>query len=802
MIAPTGLGKTAAVTLAWAFKRLKEDEATPRRLVWCLPMRTLVEQTAQEAESWMKRLADAWRSKGRKAPPAVHKLLGGDVDKDWVLDPTREAILIGTQDMLISRALMRGYGMSRFRWPIDFALLHTDSLWVFDEVQLMGAGLATSAQLEAFRRRDGRFFGLPARSLWVSATLDPAWLATVDFRKQVVEPLVYRWNDGAAAEPEKLTAILDAKKSVRKIESVASGNDEGKKLAAYAKTVASEILERHNKANPTLVIVNRIARAQAIFDALLKAGWESEVILLHSRFRQKERAAIVNKVREMQPSDGLIVISTQAVEAGVDISARLLITELAPWSSLVQRFGRCNRQGEFGTGANGASAEICWIDAVDDEKAARPYALVELQAAREELCKLAEASPRGLAPAASGPQARHVIRRKDFEELFDTDADLMGFDVDIAPYVRDAEDTDVRLFWRELPKKQKEPDDALVETSKKTNKPVREELCPASISAVNAWLKKDRNGNRAFRFDILATGEKSRRWLPVSGRNSRRIKPGDVLMIAADLGGYDERRGFYPQSTDTVPVVDVGAAQVKEPDEGQDDDPWSRKDKAVGLSDHLVHVRDAARALCEAVGLAEPCRSAVIRAAAWHDVGKAHEQFQLRAIWADGDPERPLAKATKWRRTWTADDDAPPPRPYFRHELASALAFLAQHDGEPNADLVAYLIAAHHGKVRMGIRSLPGEKAPDDKDALFVRGVWAGDVLEKVRAGEEISAATRLSLDVMRLGETPEGRPSWGARTLALLAEYGPFKLAFLETLVRLADWKASEDEQKGEASS
>lgn len=37
------------------------------------------------------------------------------------------------------------------------------------------------------------------------------------------------------------------------------------------------------------------------------------------------------------------VVATQAVEAGVDVSARVLITELAPWSSLVQRFGRCNR---------------------------------------------------------------------------------------------------------------------------------------------------------------------------------------------------------------------------------------------------------------------------------------------------------------------------------------------------------------------------------------------------------------------------------------------------------------------------
>ena len=46
LVAPTGSGKTAAVTLGWAAHRLRSPDATPRRLVWCLPMRTLVEQTA------------------------------------------------------------------------------------------------------------------------------------------------------------------------------------------------------------------------------------------------------------------------------------------------------------------------------------------------------------------------------------------------------------------------------------------------------------------------------------------------------------------------------------------------------------------------------------------------------------------------------------------------------------------------------------------------------------------------------------------------------------------------------------
>ena len=51
---PTGLGKTAGVALAWMHKRLQEDFCTPRRLVWCLPMRTLVEQTARNVDVWLE----------------------------------------------------------------------------------------------------------------------------------------------------------------------------------------------------------------------------------------------------------------------------------------------------------------------------------------------------------------------------------------------------------------------------------------------------------------------------------------------------------------------------------------------------------------------------------------------------------------------------------------------------------------------------------------------------------------------------------------------------------------------------
>jgi CRISPR-associated endonuclease/helicase Cas3 len=142
-------------------------------------------------------------------------------------------------------------------------------------------------------------------------------------------------------------------------------------------------------------------------------------------------------------------------------------------------------------------------------------------------------------------------------------------------------------------------------------------------------------------------------------------------------------------------------------------------------------------------------------------------------------------------------------RRYFRHELASALAFLAQHDGEPDADLVAYLIAAHHGRVRMGLRALPEEEPDADRSQevpspRICRGVQDGDRLPEVPLGPETSKALTLDLGLMELGEDERGRPSWSARTQELLARLGPFRLAYLEALLRAADWRASKAEREG----
>lgn len=59
--------------------------------------------------------------------------------------------------------------------------------------------------------------------------------------------------------------------------------------------------------------------------------------LIHSRFRSDDRA---EQMKLLTQPEGSIVVATQAIEAGLDVSARHLFTEIAPWSSLIQRFVR------------------------------------------------------------------------------------------------------------------------------------------------------------------------------------------------------------------------------------------------------------------------------------------------------------------------------------------------------------------------------------------------------------------------------------------------------------------------------
>ncbi|NJK31193.1 MAG: hypothetical protein HC927_01580 [Deltaproteobacteria bacterium] len=238
---------------------------------------------------------------------------------------------------------------------------------MMDEVQLMGSGLSTSAQLQAFRDKLGTFG--PAHTVWMSATLARGALDTVDLRQTELR------HQGIEAPDRK--ALRKRLKAAKPIEQV---DTDPKKPAATAK----QILELHKSGTLTLVVVNRVARARDLALALGKlVKSEVNVALIHSRFRPHERR---ERQREaLAPGWSGILVATQAIEAGVDIDARLLVTDLASWPSMVQRFGRCNRAGEC------KDAEVLWMDVPN--KDAAPYTPEQLDLARGRLRELEDVGP-------------------------------------------------------------------------------------------------------------------------------------------------------------------------------------------------------------------------------------------------------------------------------------------------------------------------------------------------------------------------------------------------------------------------
>jgi CRISPR-associated endonuclease/helicase Cas3 len=768
---PTGLGKTSAVTLAWLWNRIVLNRQDwPRRLVYCLPMRTLVEQTQAEIEKWLATLAKNAEGLGLSAAskkelewlvehsPIV--LMGGEelepLKAEWDLYAENPCILVGTQDMLLSRALNRGYGMSRYRWPIHFGLLNTDCLWVVDETQLMGVGVETTSQLDGFRHSPKPTKGF---TWWMSATLDTTQLATVDHPKPVAGWTELKLNVTDLALPT-VRRRIEANKPITQAPFIL----EAASSKAYPKKLAAFIQEKHQQGTMTLVVLNRVQRAQQVYEHLLEGGIPpEELTLIHSRFRPEDRA----KRQELLSHDGnRVVVATQAVEAGVDISACVMITELAPWPSIVQRFGRCNRRGEFTSQAN-----VFWIDIKlkdNQDTLALPYRTDQLSASRQALAKLTNARSSNLESVSVPAETviRPVVRRKDLLDLFDTTPDLCGNDLDVSRYIRDGEDNDVQVFWRDLGGEAPPP--AL-------SQPSRNELCAVAIGQFRRFLDL-KSKPTAYIWDPL-----NEEW-----QRTNRIRPGRLYLLDTRTGGYSPNLGWTGNPSDKPNALSSASSDS----DGDSRDDQTSIGKWVTLETHSLEVVQTVLSISVALGLDHDLVDVLRTSALWHDVGKAHPVFQEMLLRG----EVPAKSGTLWAKSAKLRGHST--RRGFRHELASALAWLvAGPKDHPRRDLIAYLIAAHHGKVRLSIRSLPDENRPtNDSERLYARGVWDGDELPPLRLDGQLLEKTKLDLTIMRLGEGPCG-PSWLSRMLALRDDLGPFHVAFLETLLRAADARASRAE-------
>ncbi len=723
---PTGFGKTLGVLTTWIWHRLQQrNEKWPRRLVWCLPMRVLVEQTGNEARKILESedIDALWDGQEgtHDGKVGVHLLMGGTDTGQWYLYPEYDAVLIGTQDMLLSRAMNRGYACPRARWPMEFGLLNQDTLWVMDEVQLMDVGLATSGQLQAFRskdRNDGKSLR-PCFTWWMSATLQQAWLEKSPDTADLTEELA--GNKHCIGSEDRVGHLWN---NVTKTLKINQFSDQ--------KKLAQTVIEQH-KEGLTLVVLNTVERAVGAWkvlrqDKTLKDA-STDIRLIHSRFRPAERRAWREEFLNREacgPGTNRIIVSTQVVEAGVDISASLLITELAPWPSLIQRFGRCARWG--GTG----QVIVADFGYDSDEKAA-PYSKDELDASRDACQALPDAGPNhleqfeekngALLPRLYPYEPAHLLLRHELDELFDTSPDLSGADIDISRFIRSGNERDVQVFWAEV------ADD----DPPSNMKPTRDELCSIPFLKTRDWLCKPKSENlkpgvQAWVWDWL-----DRKWRKVSRRD---IYPGQTVLIESTVGGYRNDRGWDPESEERVKPIqsdyairhkkklcwkrrnggwqpgetrrlirvpksenDANAAEADEflkpeddADAAEDDESLSITDNWQTIASHGLEVGKKVQCIAEQMQVEPNFARLLHLAGRWHDLGKAHPAFQS-SIQADTRPEREdIAKAPDIAWPCSFNNlyriNAGDQRRGFRHELASTLGLfgvLQRHNPEHQA---------------------------------------------------------------------------------------------------------------------
>ena len=332
---PTGLGKTASVLLA-LLARL-EHPALPRRIVYVVDRRAIVDQTAQVVRAWIERIAelpalarafDACAAHRAERPVGLGVLRGGLADDGaWRFDPARPAVLVGTVDMVGSRLLFSGYGDGRSRRAMHAGLLGHDAMVLLDEAHLAPAFGALLRAVEGLQGRP------QFRAMTLSATgasgATVLGLTDADY--------------GCAAVRRR----LDAAKSPRFVE---------------AATATERIRRIHDAAaahrtGAVAVFVERVSDARRIARGLVAAlgpGAAGRVAVLTGTLRGHERAALAGGAvwRRFTPgrrhppgAPSVYLVATAAGEVGVDLDADHAVMDLATLDSMIQRLGRVNRAG-------------------------------------------------------------------------------------------------------------------------------------------------------------------------------------------------------------------------------------------------------------------------------------------------------------------------------------------------------------------------------------------------------------------------------------------------------------------------
>ena len=319
--APTGAGKTNTALFPYFYARQHLGAAEfPRKMIYSVERKILVNSFYSEVQ---KILAE-------KGLPLEATILTGDRPEDPEM---RGNLIFTTIDQTLSSFLLVPYSLPSRIANLNAGAVNSSYL-VFDEAHLFDPKTALPTLMWILKRLKG---------------ITPTLLMTATFSPPILNKLA-KLTDGVVVqvEPHELKDIPAQANKKRFFEAV------------EVPLTAEAVISTHEKRS--IVVCNTVDRAQQLYDDLeeqkKQKGLDFDLIMLHSRFWQADRKEIEEKLLkwfgkkkdskgnlnlEVVQDGSAILIATQVIEVGVDITSEHLHTELAPANTILQRAGRCAR---------------------------------------------------------------------------------------------------------------------------------------------------------------------------------------------------------------------------------------------------------------------------------------------------------------------------------------------------------------------------------------------------------------------------------------------------------------------------
>lgn len=567
--APTGSGKSSVVDIhlfANALAAVGAAPRVPRRLCVTVGRRALVDSQATRADKILgcledaladgsgepdilRRVAEALQSfqtrndeKGSKPFETGH--IRGELSNRNlpVTDISACAIIAATPDMYGSRALFRGYGSTKAARPRETALLAMDTVMVLDEAHMNRQLLHTTQRIAELQKREANL-GVPTLQV-VETTATPSTEDSdsttlgVDIEaldspndkelhrrvyshKELVLRPIDKW-DGKPGNAATVKAAVDAIKDFLAHREVGKGSE-------VAHTVGC--------------IVNHVRTAISIKEELAKDLAEDEVQLLVGRMRPYDLKKLHPDLFTTEGDKSVkVVVATQTLEVGIDVDFADLVTELAPASSLAQRFGRVNRLGHRD------DSKVVVIEPASGDsvkKDAPPYRAVDLSNAYAWLEALNGAENPSVNPAAmvknppvqSSPE-RLLYQRPEWPDLLEfSRTDENPYDEpDLDLWLHDSLEAETAMGGVIVRDNLPSNTSAAMEILKTSYfAPRDEETFPANLKILKEILDyQDEHGVKPRKF-LYRQGEISL-WQDADQgeESSQTLAPGDVLIL--DMG--------------------------------------------------------------------------------------------------------------------------------------------------------------------------------------------------------------------------------------------------------------------------